>query len=248
MIYLTGATNNAIEPLLIERGIGLMCQPGNSYHARITRYPWWGADNGAFGGNWTEDKHMDWLAALPRQRCLFAVSPDEYGNAVESLRRGLEFAPIIRDMGFPVAVVAQDGAERLTWPWEEIDCLFIGGERKWPGQSEWKESPEAETLVWRARNAGLWVHMGRVNTQRRLLKAWRMGVLSCDGTLIKHLRRALRGETAGERDERFEGAITRFMRALDVPPLPLYRWETPSHPHHRTRAGETHEAHHEAHR
>ena len=233
MIYLTGATNAATEPFLVQRGFGLMVQPGNSMHLRIARYPWWAADNGAFGGKWTEARHMDWLAALPRDRCLFAVSPDVYPDARESLRRGLEFAPVLRDMGFPVAVVAQDGAEQLTWPWEEMDCLFIGGERKSPGRSEWKESAEAEQLVRRARARGLWVHMGRVNTPRRLQRAWRMGVLSCDGTLIKYLRRRLADETPEARDARFNGAIATFARALDAPPLPLHRWEAPSHSEHR---------------
>lgn len=33
----------------------------------------------------------------------------------------------IRDLGYPVAYVAQDGMEFSSWDlWDEIDCLFIG--------------------------------------------------------------------------------------------------------------------------
>lgn len=234
MIYLSGSTNDAIEPFLIDRGIGLMCQPGNGYSARVLRYPYWGADIVGMTGAVTPDMGLDWLAELvPSESCLLIVSPDAYPDAVESQRRGLEFAPLIRELGFPVAVVAQDGAERLRWPWDEFDCLFIGGERRTPGRSEWKESDAAAQLVTRARNAGKWVHMGRVNTPRRLRLAWRMGCQSADGTLVKHLRRRRDGETPEQRDRRFTRDFSTFARALDHPPLPLVRWETPSHPAHR---------------
>ena len=236
VIYLTGATNDAVEPLLIAAGVGLMCQPGNGYHRRIGRYPVWAADNGAFAGNWIEDVHMDWLGALPdRPRCLFAVAPDVYPDASASLERGLSFAPAIRSMGFPVAVVAQDGAEQLDWThaWDEMDCLFIGGKQRTPGWSEWKESEAAAGLVRQARRRGKWVHMGRVNSPRRLWRAWQMGCQSADGTLIKHLRRQRRCETPQERDRRFRRDLTVFIQALGHAPLPLEQWETPSAPLHR---------------
>lgn len=233
VIYLTGATNDAIEPTLIARGFGLMCQPGNSYRLRADRYPFTGYDNGCFAGKWAEDAWIDALGAFPRERCLFAVSPDVYPDAAESLRRGLSFAPVVRELGFPVAVVAQDGAERLTWPWDEIDCLFIGGKRRTPGRLEWKESEGAAQLAKQARNAGKWVHMGRVNTPRRLWRAWRMGVLSVDGTLVKYLRRKRAGETDEQRDRRFLRQLDTFAKALDHPPLPIDRWESPALPVHR---------------
>lgn len=228
MIYLTGATNDAIEPALIARGFGIMCQPGNSYHLRAHRYPFTGYDNGCFGGRWEEDSWVDWLSAMPIEHCLFAVAPDVYPDAAESLRRGLEWAPFVRELGLPAAVVAQDGAEKLTWTWEDIDCLFVGGERRFPGRLEWKESEAAAELVKQARNAGKWVHMGRVNTPRRLWRAWRMGVLSADGTLVKYLRRKRAGESDEQRDVRFLRQLDTFAKALGHCPLPLDRWETPS--------------------
>ncbi len=217
MIYLSGSTNDTIETALIRAGIGLMCQPGTGYHHRIGRYPWWGADIVGMNGNHAPEDGLHWLAGLPTERCLFAVSPDAYPDAAESLRRGIEYAPLIRSLGFPVAVVAQDGAERLDWPWDEIDCLFIGGEQRKPGWTEWKESDAAAQLAKEARNAGKWVHMGRVNTVRRMRRARLMGCLSVDGTKI-----AYGSDINGPE-------LIRFLRVLDnTPPLPFERWEAPS--------------------
>lgn len=224
MIYLSGSTNDVIEESLIAEGIGLMCQPGNSYHLRIDRYPYWAADVVGINATATAEEGLDWLAGLaPRRgRCLFATSPDAYPDAAESLRRGLEFAPAIRDMGFPVAVVAQDGAEALEWPWEEIDCLFVGGQQRVNGTLEWKESDAAEALCNRARNAGKWVHMGRVNSLRRLRRARAMGCLSVDGTYLAY------GPNSNV------VRLRRFLRALTcTPPLPLTRRETPGLALHR---------------
>jgi hypothetical protein len=234
MIYLSGVTSDRIEPTLVEAGIGLMCQPGNSYHLRIARYPVWAADVVGMHASATPERGMDWLAPLSTERCLFVVSPDAYPDAVESQRRGLEYAPLIREMGFPVAVVAQDGAERLSWPWDEMDCLFIGGTQLEPGWREWKESLAAEGLVHAARNSGKWVHMGRVNTRRRLRRARDMGCLSADGTGIKYRKRRRAGEDGDERHDRGESELIRFLAEVNATPaLPFQRFETPSHPSHR---------------
>jgi hypothetical protein len=83
-------------------------------------------------------------------------------------------------------VVAQSDSERLTWPWEDFDCLFIGGTRMPRGKDEWKESPQAAELCRQARNHGLQVHWGRVNSMRRLFLARAAGATSCDGTFVKH--------------------------------------------------------------
>jgi hypothetical protein len=229
MMYLTGATNDRDEPALIEHGIGLMVQPGNSYHLRVGRYPFFGADNGCFADKWVEDTHLAWLEALPRERCLFAVAPDVYPDAAASLERGARYFDLIRSMGFPVAVVAQDHAEKLAYPWDDFDCLFIGGERTPNPRHEWKTSAEAEGLVRRARNRGKWVHMGRVNSIDRMERARAMGCNSADGTFVKYRRRKRAGEPEGARDGRGAIELRRWLVWLDDhQPLPLNVLETPS--------------------
>jgi hypothetical protein len=235
VIYLTGVTNDRIESALIQAEIGLMVQPGSGYQTRVDRYPVFGADNGCFAGKWVEEKHFDWLAQLPPDKCLFAVSPDVYPDAAESLRRGLEFAPIIRDMGFPVAVVAQDGAERLHWPWDQIDCLFLGGQQRPRGRLEWKESEAAAHLAREARNAGCWVHMGRVNSLRRMERARLMGCQSADGTFLKWRKRRRTGENDVARHKRGEVELAMWGQwlAMNQPFPQMVQYEIPSHPLHR---------------
>lgn len=227
-MYLSGVTSDRDEPTLIAAGIGLMIQPGNSYHLRASRYPAFAADNGCFNDRWVEDRWMRWLETLPRERCLFAVAPDVYGDAEATLERSVQYFDLIRELGFPVALVAQDGAERLRLPWDDFDALFVGGLMAQPSSTEWKVSAEAAELCGRARAAGKWVHMGRVNSLGRLKRARAMGCLSADGTRLKYQRRAAGG------DPSLGGGINGWQRWLTAnPPLPLDRHETPALPVHR---------------
>jgi hypothetical protein len=57
-------------------------------------------------------------------------------------------------------------------------ALFIGG------STEWKLGAEARALAALAKNRGLWVHMGRVNSLRRLRYAADIGCDSVDGTYL----------------------------------------------------------------
>lgn len=142
----------------------------------------WAADNGCFGKGYPgDDAWLAWLAkftAEERTRCLFAVAPDVVGDAVATQERAAPFLATVRGLGFPVAYVAQDGLENLGVPWDEFDALFIGG------TTEWKLGTAARDLVRQARTRGKWVHMGRVNSQRRLLYAQAIGCQSADGTFL----------------------------------------------------------------
>ncbi|MFE4756049.1 hypothetical protein ACFRIB_38460 [Streptomyces mirabilis] len=52
------------------------------------------------------------------------------------------------------------------------------------GSTEWKTSPAAHRLALQARERGLAVHTGRVNSRRRLLIAQAFGCTTCDGTYL----------------------------------------------------------------
>ena len=86
--------------------------------------------------------------------------------------------PKIRELGFKAAYVGQDGAQPNDTPWSEIDALFIGG------TTDWKLSQSAADLISEARRRGKWVHMGRVNSWRRIRLAHVLGCHSVDGTLL----------------------------------------------------------------
>jgi hypothetical protein len=142
----------------------------------------WVADNGCFGKGYPgDDAWYAWLASFtPEQitRCRFAVAPDVVGDAWESYLRSYPWLRAIRELGYPVAYVAQNGEEELPTPWDDFDALFIGGD------TTWKLGPGARQLVAQAKELGKWVHMGRVNSERRLQYAQAIGCDSVDGTYI----------------------------------------------------------------
>ena len=65
-------------------------------------------------------------------------------------------------------------------PWDDFDCLFIGGD------DAFKESGLIRRTCREAKRRRKWVHMGRVNGLRRLLIALDFGVDSVDGTYLLH--------------------------------------------------------------
>jgi hypothetical protein len=84
----------------------------------------------------------------------------------------------IRVLGISVAFAAQDGSEHGLIPWGSFDVLFLAG------STVWKTGPAAHRLAVKARERGLAVHMGRVNSRRRLRLAQAFGCSSCDGTYL----------------------------------------------------------------
>lgn len=141
----------------------------------------WCADNGCYGKNYPGD--TAWFAWLEQNAhraasCVFAVAPDVVGDATATLRRALPWLPRIRALGYPAAYVIQDGQENLPMPWDEFDVMFIGG------TTAWKLGPAARALTAEAKARGKHVHMGRVNSLRRLRYAQYIGCDSADGTYL----------------------------------------------------------------
>lgn len=147
---------------------------------RIPDDAWYCADNGCFGKSYPGDEAWwAWLQKRPhRERCRFATAPDVVGDAVATLEKSMPWLPKIRSLGIPAALVAQDGLEDLEVPWDEFDVLFIGG------TTEWKLGPAVRVLAAEAKKRGKWVHMGRVNSAKRLRYAHEIGCDSADGTFM----------------------------------------------------------------
>jgi hypothetical protein len=137
----------------------------------------WAADNDFF---WRPDPDafrgmLARIAGLPR--CLFVACPDVVGDAGVTLANFDLWQPEIAALGLPVALVGQDGAEDRDLPWDRIAAFFVGG------STEFKESRAAMDLCDEAKRWGKWVHVGRVNTLRRLRKVFDWGSIdSIDGT------------------------------------------------------------------
>jgi hypothetical protein len=141
----------------------------------------WAADNGRFSApqDYTDAGYLAWLARMPLESCLFATAPDVVGDAAATIELSGPMLPRIRQLGYPVAFVAQDGLETLAPPWDAFDVLFVGG------TTDWKLSPEAAAIVREAKARGKWVHMGRVNSKRRMVYAESIGCDSADGTMLR---------------------------------------------------------------
>ena len=139
----------------------------------------WCADNGRFGRGWPGYARWgNWLRGLPQDGCAFAIAPDIPFNAAKTLRCAGPALRFIRRLGFPAALAAQNGLENMVIPWDEFDVLFLGGD------TAWKLGPAARQLAADAHAKGKRVHMGRVNSLRRLRYADAIGCDSADGTYL----------------------------------------------------------------
>lgn len=176
MLYFCNPTGDAVKHMLAGT-LGYIDTPlqGNTRPDVV-----WCADNGCFGKGFDENNWWAWLVkhADKASTCRFATAPDVVGDAEATLERSLPWLPKIRELGYPAAFVAQDGIENTVVPWTEFDVLFIGG------STEFKLGPTARRYANEARERGMWVHMGRVNSLRRLRYADAIGCHSADGTKI----------------------------------------------------------------
>lgn len=179
MIYLGTANSPGIRLAMAQGEIGMLTTPAewrSPSNAKV-----WAADNGCFGACYPGD--VGWVAWLRKHagiagRCLFATAPDVVGDAAATLARSAPHLAVIRALGYPAALVAQDGLEHLVVPWDDFDALFIGG------STEWKLSREAAGLAVEAKRRGKHLHMGRVNSRRRWSYAEHLGCDSVDGTFL----------------------------------------------------------------
>jgi hypothetical protein len=144
-----------------------------------------------------------------RGRPLFVSVPDAVGDSGTTAHLWGVWAHAVRRRGLPLAFVAQNGCDRprMSPPWYEFDAVFIGGD------TAWKLGPEARRIVRICKEHGKHVHMGRVNSRRRLRYAESIGVDSVDDTGWTKWR---------------DANLNAGLRFLDRTPAP------PLHPHQLT--------------
>lgn len=177
LLLVSGATRDVMR-LRLQANLGVLMTPRGGHSAqwlRETGLPW-ACDNDAFSG-FDADRFirmLDVLRGVPG--CRFVSCPDVVGDAQATLARFKEWELSITVRCFPVALVAQDGLEYESIPWDLFDALFIGG------STIWKLGRAAAGLIQEAKQRGKWVHMGRVNSFTRIEYAASLGVDSIDGT------------------------------------------------------------------
>lgn len=148
------------------------CRAGPAVLAR-TGLPW-ALDNGAFSGFDPEKftRKLEQCVGVPG--LLFVVSPDVVADARATLALWEWWALLIRSPGLPAAFVLQDGQEDHDLP--DADAYFVGG------STRWKLSRASVDLMAECRRRGKHLHVGRVNSLRRLRWAWECGADSVDGS------------------------------------------------------------------
>ena len=134
-------------------------------------------DNDAFIC-WQKNKEWDelkWLKMLEKVKMektkpLWVLIPDVVANREETIRKWEKYSPIVKKLKIKTAFACQDGMTEKDIP-KDADVIFIGGTTEW----KMKTIP-----MWTANHPR--VHVGRVNTIKRILECERYGVESVDGS------------------------------------------------------------------
>lgn len=177
-LLVSGSTASVARMTSHREHLGVLLTPfnRNSVDAVIGTGLPWAIDNGAFSGfNATAFVRLC-MRAEGSPRLLWVACPDIVGDATQTATEFERWAPSLHRLRLPVALVAQDGAEDLVQPWDQFCCLFIGG------TTEWKLSHAAWDLCREAKRRDKLVHMGRVNSLRRMKIAQLYGCDSIDGS------------------------------------------------------------------
>ncbi len=155
---------------------------GHLYSPGAQRGPWpfmpYALDNERYvcwakGLIWSESRWRALLAWAKQsgQPPLWSLAPDVVTNREATIAEWAKYAPTIRAHGFRPAFAVQNGMTFADVP--DSECIvFLGG------TTDWKEDA---IEPWCAQFPGR-VHVGRVNAWPRLIKSYRAGAISVDGT------------------------------------------------------------------
>lgn len=158
---------------------GVLAQPRAANIGPIKEGRSWAYDNDCFNGGFEPWKWSTTLhKLLPyRRSCLFVVAPDVVGDAMKTKSLWYNWLPTLKALKLPLAFVAQNGQAALDLP-EDATWLFIGGD------DSFKLGDEGRECVRQAKERGMKVHMGRVNSLKRLRYAKALGCDTIDGTYV----------------------------------------------------------------
>ena len=181
-ILVSGATSTVRQLSRQFPGhLGVLHTPQNGNRLCSLPLPW-ACDNSAFSNpdvdkfwrlcinSWAMDRHHApmWVAV-----------PDVVGDHRATLASfGWWRAYWLEEIGripFPLAFVLQNGCTVNEVPWDDIAAVFVGGDNQF-------KLRQSAGLIEAAKSRGKRVHIGRVNTLRRLRYAYDLGADTVDGT------------------------------------------------------------------
>lgn len=188
MILLVSGATATVDRLAGHPRLGRLITPdgGNA----IAGFAGWecGADNSALGKDGINPDRLlrmwDGIAAAGLPRLRFVTAPDAVMQTDAGPRGDWQgtlwlwrcWRPALVARNLPAAIVLQDGATIDSVPWDAIAAVFVGG------STAWKLSTTAALLIRAAHARGKWVHVGRVNTMKRIRHFDPLPVHSIDGT------------------------------------------------------------------
>lgn len=193
---------------------------GHLYSPGGQRGPWsflpYALDNGAYSAFLakTEWEPESWLALLEWAKLSgrdprWVLVPDVVGDRAGTLRAWDQWSPAAFSYGWPLAFAVQDGMVAADVP-PEASVIFVGGSTawKWRTVAQWCRAFER-------------VHVGRVNSYRRLWQCADAGAESTDGTgWMRGDKKQLRGLEAFFAEQAGEKRRSHQMRILleDIEP------------------------------
>lgn len=179
MIYMAPRTNYFFEdPEIFGCIFSVAKQVGGQIKALQAGCRWL-FENGRFTGKFRESTWINYLERFQEfsDTCIGIVVPDIPFDAAGTLAEFERYHHIPKLLGYPVALVTQNGMTISDIPWAEIDTLFIGGD------DLHKRGLEGQILGFEAKRFGKWVHIGRVNSGKAMLTHWTWAD-SADGTTL----------------------------------------------------------------
>lgn len=189
LLYLSSSSSKEITEKT-SKVFGGFATPytGNTKLIKLGRL--WAGDNGSYSREFDEDKFYSFLdKMLPyKSTNLFIACPDEVYDAEKTLFLYKKHFHRIKHYGYSVALVTQDNLlhndvgvytkDDDIVPFTDIDWLFIGG------SNIHKNAETTKNLIIKAKNLGIYIHVGRVNGRKRLSYFKNLGVHTVDGTHI----------------------------------------------------------------
>lgn len=175
----TGTVRN-LEAMAVA-GIRLLATPQQLHRYRDPVPPWaYMLDNGAFGAGGFDPAAFTKALHLLGQRADQIVLPDIVCGGHRSLLLSLAWLDLALRVGPRVLIPVQDGMEEsdlrphLRHAQSQVG-IFVGGSTAWKEatMARWGRLAEEEAC---------WMHVGRVNTPRRMALAVAAGAHSVDGS------------------------------------------------------------------
>lgn len=133
-------------------------------------------DNGNYSKEFSWSSYKKFLdSKLPYKHIInFVTVPDKVASHKETILLYKQYSDSISKMGYNISFVLQDGCGYDDIP---TDCswLFVGG------TTEYKLSKQVADIIVKTNKP---VHVGRVNSEKRIRYFYELGVKSVDGTTI----------------------------------------------------------------